>query len=233
MYDHKISDEFNFEYNRIRTTSVICSWIKNCYISLCLHSSIINQSAPNLVKIFKIWHKYNFGSNWTTRVICSWIRKIATFDSVYTLASTIINQWAPNLVKLYMIIRSRLSSITAVIGLEQLQLFALELEKLLYLTLLTLDHLQVLTIQHLGQTIQGHKISCEFHYGCNWTRTTGVICPWIWKIAIFHFVYTVASTNNNQLVPKLVKIYVTLTSLMNLIKGVIGHEQVELFALEL
>ena len=58
--------------------------------------------------------------------------------TVYTPASTIINQWAPNLVKLYMTIRSQLSSIMAVIELEWLQLFALELEKLLYLTLFTL-----------------------------------------------------------------------------------------------
>ena len=46
------------------------------------------------------------------------LEKIATFDSVYTLASTIINQWAPNLVKLYMTIKSHLSSIMAVIELE-------------------------------------------------------------------------------------------------------------------
>ena len=44
------------------------------------------------------------------------LEKIATFDSVYTLASTIINQWAPNLVKLYMTINSCLSSIMAVVG---------------------------------------------------------------------------------------------------------------------
>ena len=53
------------------------------------------------------------------------------------------------------------------------------------------------------------------------------------KIAIFHFVYIVASTNINQLVPKLVKIYMTLRSCMSLIMGVIGPEQVELFVLEL
>ena len=30
------------------------------------------------------------------------------------------------------------------------------------------------------------------------------------KLLLFHFVYTLASTNINQLVPKLVKIYMTL-----------------------
>ena len=47
------------------------------------------------------------------------------------------------------------------------------------------------------------------------------------------FVYTVASANINQLVPKLVKINMTLTSQMSLIMGVIRPEKLELFALEL
>ena len=78
-----------------------------------------------------------------------------------------------------MIIRFRMSSIMDVIGLEQLELFALELEKLLYLT-----------------------------------------------------VYTLASTSMNQLAPNLVKIYMTIRFQMSLIMGVIGPEQLELFALE-
>ena len=78
-----------------------------------------------------------------------------------------------------MIIRFRMSSIMDVIGLEQLELFALELEKLLYLT-----------------------------------------------------VYTLASTSMNQLAPNLVKIYMTIRFQMNLIMGVIGPEQLELFALQ-
>ena len=45
---------------------------------------------------------------------------------VYTLASTNINQSAPNLVKIYMTIRSRMSSIMDLIGLEHLELFALD-----------------------------------------------------------------------------------------------------------
>ena len=53
------------------------------------------------------------------------------------------------------------------------------------------------------------------------------------KIAIFHFVYTLASTNINQLVPNLVKRYMTLRSPMSLIMGVIRPEQLELFTLEL
>ena len=100
--------------------------------------------------------------------------------TLFTLASTIINQSAPNLVKIYMTIRSRMGTIMGAIGPEQLELFALEFEKLQY----------------------------------------------------NHFVYTVASTNIKQLVPNLVKIYMTLRSQMSLIKGVIRPEQLELFALE-
>ena len=49
----------------------------------------------------------------------------------------------------------------------------------------------------LGQNIHDHKISHEFDYGCNQIRMTAVICPWIRKIAIFDFVYTMASTTIN------------------------------------
>ena len=41
------------------------------------------------------------------------------------------------------------------------------------------------------------------------------------KIAIFHFVYTLASTSINQSAPNLVKIYMTIRSWMNSIMGLI------------
>ena len=64
--------------------------------------------------------------------------KIAESDFVYTLASTNIDQSAPNLVKMYITIRSRMSSIMDLIGLELFELSALELENLPYLTFFTL-----------------------------------------------------------------------------------------------
>ena len=64
--------------------------------------------------------------------------KITENDFVYTLSSTNINQSAPNFVKVYMTIRSRMSLIMELIGPELFELFALELENLLYLTLFTL-----------------------------------------------------------------------------------------------
>ena len=66
------------------------------------------------------------------------LKKIAIFDFVYSLACTIFNQSALNLAKIYITIVSWMSLIMGVIGLERLELFALELEKLLHLTLFTL-----------------------------------------------------------------------------------------------
>ena len=100
---------------------------------------------------------------------------------VYTLASTNINQSAPNLVKIYMIIRSRMSLIMDLIGPEHQELFALDLK----------------------------------------------------KIAKFHFVYTLASTNIHHSAPNLVKIYMTIRYWVSLILGLIGQEQPKFFALEL
>ena len=57
---------------------------------------------------------------------------------VYTLASTNINQSAPNLFKMYMTIRSQMSLIMELIGLQLSELSALELENLSFLTLFTL-----------------------------------------------------------------------------------------------
>ena len=49
---------------------------------------------------------------------------------------------------MYVIIRSQMSLIMDIIGLELSELSALELENLPYLTLLTLQHLQILTNQY-------------------------------------------------------------------------------------
>ena len=56
--------------------------------------------------------------------------KIAETDFVYTLASTNINQLASNLVKMYVTIRSQMSAIMGVIGLELFELFVLEFGKI-------------------------------------------------------------------------------------------------------
>ena len=53
------------------------------------------------------------------------------------------------------------------------------------------------------------------------------------KIAESDFVYTLASTNVNQSAPNLVKMYVTIRSLMSSIMDLIGPELSEVSALEL
>ena len=76
-----------------------------------------------------------------------------------------------------MTIRSRMSSIMSVIGSERLQLFALELEK----NALSDLHCSIYKYQpvssKVGQNIYDSKLSYEFDYGCNGTRTSGLICP--------------------------------------------------------
>ena len=56
--------------------------------------------------------------------------KIAETDFVYTLSSPNIAQTAPNLVKMYVAIRSRMSSIMNLFGVELFELFALEFAKI-------------------------------------------------------------------------------------------------------
>ena len=52
------------------------------------------------------------------------------------------------------------------------------------------------------------------------------------KIAEYNFVYTLSSTNINQSVPNLVKMYVIIRSWISLIMDLIGPELSELSALE-
>ena len=52
--------------------------------------------------------------------------KIAEANFVYTVSSTNINQSAPNLFEMYVTIRSQMSSIMDLIGVELSELFALE-----------------------------------------------------------------------------------------------------------
>ena len=68
--------------------------------------------------------------------------------TAYPLSSTNIDQSASNFVKMYVIIRSQMSLIMDLIGLELFELSALELKNLPYLTLFTLYHLQILTNQY-------------------------------------------------------------------------------------
>ena len=75
----------------------------------------------------------------------------------------------------------------------------------------------------LGPNVYDHKISDEFQYGSNRTRTVRVVCPWIRKYAIFDFVYTLASANIDQSVPNLATIFMPIRSQMSMIMGQIDQ----------
>ena len=115
VHDHKISDEFNYGTNRTRIVRVVTIYMPiRFWIRL-----IMGQIEPEHPELFAL----EFG-------------KIAEYDIVYTLSSTNINQSAPNLVKMYVIIRSWMSWIVDLIGIELSKLSALELENLPQLTLI-------------------------------------------------------------------------------------------------
>ena len=105
-----------------------------------------------------------------------------------------------------MTIRSRMSLIMEPIGQELSELSALELENLPYLTLF-IGHIEPECLE---------LFALEFG-----------------KIAENDFVYTLSSTNINQSASKLVKVYMTIRSRMNLIMKLIGLELSQLSALEL
>ena len=83
-----------------------------------------------------------------------------------------------------------------------------------------------------GQNVYSHKISDEFNFERNWTSMLRVICPWIWKNAIFYFVYTLAPLFIDQSRPNMVKMYIAIRSGMSSILSEIGRSGQELSALE-
>ena len=118
------------------------------------------------------------------------MRKFAIFDFVYSLASANIDQSVPNLATIHMPIRARMSSIMGQIEPEHRKLIALEFGKIaesdFVYTLASTNIHQASTNIHqsapnLVKMYLIIKISDEFEYGFNRTRSIQVICPWIWK----------------------------------------------------
>ena len=130
-----------------------------------LVSTNINQSTPNLVKMYMTLRSRmslimdligpelstlastNNGQS-TPKLFALEFGKSAESDFVYTPASTNIDQSASNLVKMYMTIKSQMSLILGQIKSEHPELSALEFEHFPYLTLFTLLHLQILSNQY-------------------------------------------------------------------------------------
>ena len=104
-----------------------------------LSSTNINQSAPKLVQMY-ITIRSLMSS--IMEVIEPQLYELSALESenvpyltFYILASANIDQSVPNLATIYMLIRSQMTSIMDLIGLELSELYALELENLPYLNL--------------------------------------------------------------------------------------------------
>ena len=194
----------------------------------CLHSSIypyqpISTRLGQRIYDHKISDEFDYGTNRTRTgwVVCPWIRKFAIFDFVYTLASANIDPSVPNLATIYMPIRSWMSAIMGQVEPENPELFALEFGKIA-----ENDFVYTLSSTNINQSAPNLievyltiKISDEFNYGTNRTRTVRVVCPWIRKCAIFDLVYTLASANIDQSVSNLATIYMPIRSQMSSIMG--------------
>ena len=96
-----------------------------------LASTNINQSAPNLVKMYmtirsRISSIVDLIEPELSKLSALEFEKFAIFDFVYTLASANIDQSVPNLATIHMPMRARMSSFMDQIEEEHLELFALE-----------------------------------------------------------------------------------------------------------
>ena len=239
--DHKISDEFDYGCNRTRTVWVTCPWIRKFAVFdfvYTLASANIDQTVPNLPTIYmpiKSQTSSIMGQMLLEHpeLFAVEFGKIADSDFVYTLASTNIDQSLPNLVKMYVTIWSWMSLIMDLIGPELSWVICPWIRKFAIFDCL---HSSICIYRpistKLGHNIYTHKVSHEFDYRTNRIRTSRVICPWIWKNCRIWLCYTPASTNINQSAPNLVKMYMTIRSLMISIMDLIRPELSELSTLE-
>ena len=149
-----------------------------------LASANIDQSVPNLATIYMPIRSQM--SSIMEQIEAEYLElfvlefgKIAESDFVYTLLSTNINKSAPNLVKIYVTIRSRMRSITDLIGPELSELFPLEFAKIA-----ESDFVNTMASSNVDQLepnivtiLYDNEILDEFDYESNLTETSGVICP--------------------------------------------------------
>ena len=151
---------------------------------------------------------------------------MAESDFVSTLAFTNINQSTPNLVNMYVTIRSQMSLIMDLIGAELSELFALEFAKIA-----ESDFVYTLASANIGPSLP-NLATIYMPKRSQMSSIMGQIEPEhlelfpleFGKMAESDFLNTLASTNINQSAPNLVKMYVTIRSLMSLIMDLIRPE---------
>ena len=99
------------------------------------------------------------------------------------------------------------------------ELWALDFMKiaLFYLVSINQKYKNISILMKLYHIVYGHKISNEFDYWRYWTSMSWVICPWISKNAINHFVYTRWSSFLHQFWLYLYRMFITIRSWMSLI----------------
>ena len=147
----------------------------------------------------KISDEFDFGRNRAIRywVICPWISKNAINHFVYTLAPSFLHQFWLYLHRMFITIRNSMSSIlndrTRVTG-------PWFYENCVIISCLhSSNHKYLSILMKLYHNVYGHKILDEFDYGHCLPSKSRVICPWISKNDINHFVYTLAPSFLHQL----------------------------------
>ena len=141
---------------------------------------------------------------------------------VKTLASTNINQSAPNVVKVYMTIRPGMSSIMELIGSELSEFSALELENFLEFVYTLISANIDQSVPNLATIYMPKRSWISLIMGQIEPEHPELFALKFGKIAESDFVYTLSSTNINQIAPNLVKMYVIIRSWMSSIMDLIG-----------
>ena len=124
---------------------------------------------------------------------------------------------------MYMTTRAQMSSIMELIGLELWELSALELENLPYLTVYSLASANIhQSVPNLATIHMPMRAQMSLIMGQIEPEHPELFALEFGKIAEADFVYTLASTNINQLAPNLMEIYMTIRSRMSSIMDLIG-----------
>ena len=141
--------------------------------------------------------------------------------TLFTLASANIDQSGPHLAKIYMLIRSRMSSIMAQIESEHPELSALEFRKIAESDI-------VYTLAYTNIKQSAPNLVKMYVTIRSWMSLIidliepelfQLFAPEFAKIALSDFVYTLESTNVDQLVPNMVTVCMSMRSWMSSIIG--------------
>ena len=134
--------------------------------------------------------------------------------TVYTLTSANIDQSVPNLATIYMPVRSQMSLIMGQIEPEHPELFALEFGKIteydFFYNLASTNINQ--SAPNLVQMYMTNRTQMSYIMELIRPELSELSATWMWKFAIFDFVYTLASANIDQSVPNLATIYMPIKS---------------------